>query len=645
MGPTLVGMQPGKVLADRYELVAHIGRGGMADVYEAQDRLLGRRVAVKVLHRQFSADEAFVKRFRREAQAAANLSHPNIVSIFDWGEEGATYFIVMELIEGPTLREILKREGRLHPRRATEITAEVAAALAVAHDAGIIWRDGKPGNIMIAADGTVKVTDFGIARALDDSEELTRTGSVIGTATYFSPEQAQGLPADERSDIYSTGVVLYEMLVGKPPFQGESPVAVAYQHVSEPAERPTSENPDVDQDLESLVMRSMEKDPELRYQTALGFRADLLAILQGEKPAAIVPQGEAPTQVIGQDLLPPTVPPDETYREIAASRNPNQIPFILTAFALLIVLAAGLFFLLRELGGTTVTATAVSVPNVVGQAERDALVELQSAGLDVLIDTRADPRVPQGQVIATSPTAGEVIDAGSFVTIIVSTGEEAANVPSVVGLVQSEAEELIVSNGLVVGSVRSETSEEFEAGVVISQFPSGSQKAAPSSSVDLIISTGPSSVLLEDLRGRSQRDAEFVLRDKGLVVVIQEEFDDEIIEGFVIGTEPEPGQVGAGTEVILLVSQGPEPVEVPSLIGLTADEARARVEALGLSLFVSAGTIPGPEDLVGRVAEQFPDAGIEARRGDAVTVTLGSLMPTTTTTTTVPPGDTGGEDG
>ncbi len=273
-------------------------------------------------------------------------------------------------------------------------------------------------------------------------------------------------------------------------------------------------------------------------------------------------------------------------------------------------------------------------------AERDALLDLQALGLDVLPDPQAHPTVPVGQVIATSPSAGEVVEAGAFVTIIVSTGPEAANIPAVVGLSQSEAEELIVSNGLVVGSIRSEASEEFEAGLVMSQFPSGGQKAPPGSTIDLILSTGPSNVLLEDLRGRSQRDAEFVLRDKGLVVIIEEEFDDEILEGFVIGTEPEPGQVAAGSEVTLIISQGPEPVEVPSLVGLTADEARTQVEALGLSLFVSSGTIPGPEDLIGRVAEQFPDAGTEARRGDSITVTLGSAE-ATTTTTTVPPGDDG----
>ncbi|MEZ5203152.1 MAG: Stk1 family PASTA domain-containing Ser/Thr kinase [Acidimicrobiales bacterium] len=485
------------VLNGRYELHRRVGRGGMAEVYLARDRLLDRLVAIKILFPEFATDPAFVARFRREAQAAANLNHPNIVGVYDWGKERGTYYIVMEYVDGRSVSEIIRNDGPIEPKRAAGIAADVAAALGFAHRKGVVHRDVKPGNVLITAAGEVKVADFGIARAMTATSEdnLTQTGSVMGTATYFSPEQAQGKVVDARSDLYSLGVVLYEMACGKPPFSGDSPVAIAYQHVQEPIPPLVGRAPDVPADYQRIVERALAKDPDDRYPDGGAMRADLLRFCEGRPLAAAnpVPTGPArPPTPAPVPVSTPTPAPVATGAVPEAPANRKTGWFFVIIFLLLIVLGGLLVAFGQQLGIFDDQAKQVQVPSVVGLDVGPATQQLEDAGFEVETSEQESDK-PAGQVLTQDPTGGETVDEGSTVALTVSGGIEQVVVPDVAGMTEIEARQAL-QDAKITGIVTTRdepTEDEAQWGKVLRTEPAVGSQVDATAAVVLVIGAEP----------------------------------------------------------------------------------------------------------------------------------------------------------
>lgn len=608
-----------KVVADRYEILDLIARGGMALVYRAYDRRLSRYVALKVLHPEFASDPRFVERFKREAHAAASLSHPGIVSVFDWGNDGETYYIVMEYVEGRTLRDVLKKEGRLHFRRAAEIAAQAALALDAAHRKGIVHRDVKPGNVMLTRSGDAKVADFGIARAVGTDEALTQAGSVLGTASYLSPEQADGRPVDQRSDIYSLGVVLFEMLTGRPPFRGDSPLAVALKHLSEAPPRPTELCPDIPPALEAIVLKAMAKDPAARYNTAMEMHDDLKRLLSG---------GEV--RALSEPVFAPAAS-DEVETDESRDRRggPGKL-FWAAVVVLLALLVYGLYLLGVSLG-VFGAPREVRLPNVVGRPfEPDARLQLESLGLEVVASYRPSAPGDKGRVLSQDPPAGSLVPPRSQVRLVVGEGPGMGVVPDLVGKTRADAERAIQEAGFVLGEVTERFDPEAPEGTVLEQDPPGGRQTTRGTPISLVVSAGPEKVEVPDVVGTSREQAARLLAAAGLALGNVREEASARAAGTVIAQSPGAGtEAKKGSRVDIVVSSGPPPKEVPRVVGLSRNEAADRLAAEGFRAVTRSCYAGDSRTTDGTVVAQDPPGGSKAAEGSTVTLTIASTADTT----------------
>jgi eukaryotic-like serine/threonine-protein kinase len=489
----------GSVLGGRYRVEARIGAGGMAEVYRGIDGVLDRTVAIKILLPQFARDASFVERFRREAQAAARLNHPNIVGVYDSGADGETQYIVMEFIEGRTLADFMAGGGSFTSFSAIEVAEKVCDALAYAHVAGVIHRDIKPANVMVTRQGVVKVMDFGIARIVAGPETAPQTSAVLGTAAYISPEQAQGQPVDGRSDIYSLGAVLYEMLAGRPPFTGDTPVAVAYKQVNETPMPPSLVNADVPPQLDAVVMRALAKNPANRYQAADEFRADLERARQGQEVQAtpLLPIGAEATQVIARpqdtSVLPPQEEPPGSGRKVWLG--------VLIGILVVAVLAGGGYLLANGLlsGNSSPTPQTVQVPILINLTQSDAVASLQHAGLKADVKTRVTDTAKPGRVVDQSPLAQTVVSTGSTVTIWVAKAPTTVPVPDLTGMTIQEATAALQAVGLKLGTASPGASDTIPKDQIAGQDPPANTQVNKGSSVNVVVSTGPSQVTVPDV--------------------------------------------------------------------------------------------------------------------------------------------------
>jgi serine/threonine-protein kinase len=583
-----------RLLSERYELGDTLGYGGMSEVHKGRDVRLSRDVAVKVLRADLARDPQFQLRFRREAQNAAALNHPAIVAVYDTGETesefGTLPYIVMEFVDGQTLREIVKGTGPLSQQRVMEVMADVCAALDFSHRHGIIHRDVKPANVMITRGGAVKVMDFGIARALADGQNMTQTAAVIGTAQYLSPEQARGEAVDARSDVYAAGCVLFELLTGEPPFSGDSPVAVAYQHVREDVRRPSEVNPDVPAELDSIVLKAMSKNPANRYQSAAEMRSDLVRVLRGQRPLApqVMSDEERTALLHGggggatRRLHAPTTrhAAQTDYADDGqAGRGTTRMIAIGVGLAALIAVIA---FVATKLFGGPGSPEQVAVPNVTGQLQEAARESLSNAGFLPNIQRESSTNVPINQATRTDPAGLEKAAKGSQVALFISTGPAQAKVPDLSGKTTSEAAQLLQANGLVASTNTNTkpTTDPSQVDKVVDQDPKAGATVAGGTQVTLTTGTKQNTLTVPQLTGLAIDQAELQLTNMGL------QWNATQVDGpgdrdTVLKSSPAANQqVAIGGTVTLYVSRGNQ-IQMPDVRNLTAADARTALKSAG----------------------------------------------------------------
>jgi beta-lactam-binding protein with PASTA domain len=616
-------------LSDRYELGEILGFGGMSEVHLARDLRLHRDVAVKVLRADLARDPSFYLRFRREAQNAAALNHPAIVAVYDTGEavtpRGPLPYIVMEYVDGVTLRDIVHNDGPMPPRRALEVIADACQALNFSHQHGIIHRDVKPANIMISRAGAVKVMDFGIARALADSgNPVTQTAAVIGTAQYLSPEQARGEQVDARSDVYSLGCVLYEMLTGEPPFIGDTPVAVAYQHVREDPVAPSQKRQGISPELDAVVLKALAKNPDNRYQTAAEMRADLVRVHSGEKP-------EAPKVLTHADRT-------QMLSAARAGARPDGMaaPMVydyrdtrrggvgrwLVALAILSILTVVVGLAINLSGGKP---RAVQVPDVRGKVSADAIAELQNKGFKIRTQPMSDNAVPPDHVISTDPAGNASINAGAEVSINVSTGPEQREIPDVSTLSYAEAVKKLTAAGFGKFKQTQATSTASQRDKVLNTVPPANTTTAITNEITVVVGTGPVTRSVPDVTGQSAEQATKNLNTVGFTTVLTAPVDSIEPAGEVLGMDPPSGNdTELDTPITLKVSKGNQFV-MPNLIGQFWTDAEPNLRALGWTgVLVKGPDVRDSGQRTNAVVTQNPPPGTGVNFSGSVTLAFAS---------------------